>query len=46
VRDVEALRVVIAVAADRLGPVTVLVNNPAHDVRVEVSVSCGVGLRQ
>ena len=34
VRDVEALRVAIAVAADRLGPVTVLVNNAANDVRI------------
>ena len=36
VRDVEALRVAIAVAADRLGPVTVLVNNAANDVRIPV----------
>ena len=33
VRDVEALRGAIAAAADRLGPVTVLVNNAANDVR-------------
>lgn len=36
VRDVEALRVAIAVAADRLGPVTVLVNSAANDVRIPV----------
>jgi D-xylose 1-dehydrogenase len=36
VRDVDALRAAIAHTAERLGPVTVLVNNAANDVRHEV----------
>jgi NAD(P)-dependent dehydrogenase (short-subunit alcohol dehydrogenase family) len=33
VRDIEALRAAIAATAERFGPVTVLVNNAANDVR-------------
>jgi D-xylose 1-dehydrogenase len=36
VRDVEALQAAIAEAADRLGPVTILVNNAANDERHKV----------
>jgi NAD(P)-dependent dehydrogenase (short-subunit alcohol dehydrogenase family) len=36
VRDVEALRRAIALTGERLGPVTVLVNNAANDVRIPV----------
>lgn len=36
VRDVEALRDAIAATGERLGPVTVLVNNAANDVRHSV----------
>jgi NAD(P)-dependent dehydrogenase (short-subunit alcohol dehydrogenase family) len=36
VRDIEALRAAIAEADARLGPVTVLVNNAANDVRIPV----------
>jgi NAD(P)-dependent dehydrogenase (short-subunit alcohol dehydrogenase family) len=32
-RDIDALRTAIAHAAERLGPITVLVNNAAHDER-------------
>ncbi len=32
-RDIDALRDAIATAAERLGPITVLVNNAAHDER-------------
>jgi NAD(P)-dependent dehydrogenase (short-subunit alcohol dehydrogenase family) len=32
-RDIAALRAAIATAAERLGPITVLVNNAAHDER-------------
>jgi NAD(P)-dependent dehydrogenase (short-subunit alcohol dehydrogenase family) len=36
-RDIDALRAVIARAAERLGPVTVLVNNAAHDERHDLA---------
>jgi D-xylose 1-dehydrogenase len=36
VRDVDALQAAIAAAADRLGPITVLVNNAANDVRIPI----------
>jgi NAD(P)-dependent dehydrogenase (short-subunit alcohol dehydrogenase family) len=36
VRDVAALRAAIAEVGERLGPVTVLVNNAANDVRIPV----------
>ena len=32
-RDIDALRAAIAAAADRIGPIAVLVNNAAHDER-------------
>jgi NAD(P)-dependent dehydrogenase (short-subunit alcohol dehydrogenase family) len=36
VRDVDALRAAIATVGERLGPITVLVNNAANDVRHKV----------
>jgi NAD(P)-dependent dehydrogenase (short-subunit alcohol dehydrogenase family) len=36
VRDVGALQAAIAAVAERLGPITVLVNNAANDVRIPV----------